>query len=131
MSDDEIIAALRARVADSRPTDLSNYSPRLDHATADDVEAAEQVIGYPLPPLLRRIYLEVANGGIGPFGGIDGLPTLADTSYVSTLNAYEDWYAVDLEPDEPPPLPRGVMVLCDFGCAMAAMIDFRTPDGAM
>ena len=38
------------------------------------MRAAERVIGFPLPPLLRRIYGEIANGGVGPFLGVEGLP---------------------------------------------------------
>lgn len=40
--------------------------PPLEPASADAVAAAEQLLGHPMPPLLRRLYLEVANGGFGP-----------------------------------------------------------------
>ncbi len=34
--------------------------------------ATEAVLGFPLPPLLRALYTEVANGGFGPGVGIRG-----------------------------------------------------------
>lgn len=37
------------------------------------VAAAEAEVGFRLPDLLRRMYLEVANGGFGPFYGLLGL----------------------------------------------------------
>ena len=39
-----------------------------------DLERAEQRLGVELPGLLRRLYLEVANGGFGPGFGLLGLP---------------------------------------------------------
>ncbi|MFB7941408.1 hypothetical protein [Streptomyces sp. NPDC056049] len=35
-----------------------------------EVEAAEDIIGRPLPALLRRIYTEVGDGGFGRDGGL-------------------------------------------------------------
>jgi len=49
--------------------------PMFPPVTATDVEAAEQVVGRPLPELLRRIYTEVGNGGFGPDTGLAALTT--------------------------------------------------------
>jgi hypothetical protein len=38
--------------------------------------AAEADLGFPLPPDLRRFYLEVADGGVGPGDGIYSLAEL-------------------------------------------------------
>ena len=38
----------------------------------------EDEIGFALPPLLRRAYLEVADGGFGPHGGLLGLEAAAN-----------------------------------------------------
>jgi hypothetical protein len=46
-------------------------SGRVDKGTlrrrAADVAAFEQVVGHPMPELLKRMCLEVANGGFGPW----------------------------------------------------------------
>src|SRR5438128_11966796 len=39
-------------------------------ATAAALDQAEWLLGLPLPALLRRVYLEVADGGFGPEGGL-------------------------------------------------------------
>jgi hypothetical protein len=39
-------------------------------ATAAALDAVEAQLGLPLPDLLRRLYLEVADGGFGPEGGL-------------------------------------------------------------
>ena len=45
-------------------------------ATDQAVEAAESELGFVLPPALRQLYLEVADGGIGPGGGVFSLTEL-------------------------------------------------------
>jgi hypothetical protein len=45
-------------------------------AAEDAVAAAEAQLGFALPAALRRVYLEVADGGVGPGGGIFSLSEL-------------------------------------------------------
>ena len=45
-------------------------------ASEDAIAAAEAELGFALPAALRRLYLEVADGGVGPGGGIFGLSEL-------------------------------------------------------
>lgn len=129
MSDDDVIDLLRQRIAAGRATDRGATVPP-PPASPEALARAEDVVGLPLPPLLRRIYAEVANGGVGPFHGINGL----DGGHVTDtpmLRVYMEDLTADLEPDDPPPLPPGVLFLCDFGCAMAALLDLRNPRGQM
>lgn len=64
MTDDEVVEAVRDRArAGSLPT------PAAPASVAD----AERTIGFSLPPLLWRLYLEVADGGFGPAEGILGV----------------------------------------------------------
>ena len=42
-------------------------------ATDEQVQKTEDVLGFPLPPLLRTLYTSIANGGFGP-AGITGVP---------------------------------------------------------
>jgi hypothetical protein len=44
--------------------------------TEASVEAAENQLGFPLPPALRQIYLEVGDGGFGPGDGLYSLAAL-------------------------------------------------------
>lgn len=41
-------------------------------ASEDDLRATEAALGFALPALLRALYAEIANGGFGPGGGIQG-----------------------------------------------------------
>src|SRR3954464_14202084 len=46
--------------------------PDLRTASHDAVAEAEAALAHPLTPLLRRLYLEVGNGGFGPGYGVLG-----------------------------------------------------------
>ncbi|AGZ40969.1 SMI1/KNR4 family protein [Actinoplanes friuliensis] len=126
MTEDEIFDAVAARVESGHQADVPDAYPQ-EPATEEAVADAERIIGYPLPPLLRRLYLEVANGGFGPFNGIEGV---ADgyAAEEGMLENYLSWRVEDL-PDDFPAWTPGVVAFCDFGCAMWALLDCRTPEG--
>ncbi|NUP81147.1 MAG: SMI1/KNR4 family protein [Nonomuraea sp.] len=118
MTEDELFAAIRATAAPDLPPP----------ASAEAVAEAEAAIGHPLPPLLRRLYLEVGNGGFGPRGGIIG------------VRGYDFWGS-DIFPDitesaldfrtESYGRRPGMVQLLDWGCCIASILDCRDPAGAM
>jgi hypothetical protein len=117
VTDDEVVetvrAAARARILPPP-------------ATPDAIADAEQIIGFRMPPLLRRLYSEVANGGVGPKDGILG---------VRGGHSQGDFYDIaELYQDGPDPsgrVPAGLVLLYDWGCAIWSLVDFRDPAGAM
>ncbi|MGI5414021.1 SMI1/KNR4 family protein [Streptomyces chartreusis] len=117
MTDDELIAAVRERVAHQ---DLPGPP------SVDAVRAVEMLVGQPMPPLLRRLYLEVANGGFGPWEVV----SLTDTGdWFSDCADLAEAYTEFADPESP--LPPGIVPVMDRGGAMWALIDFRTADGQM
>lgn len=78
------------------PRRLGLYPP----TTMMIVEAAEKTLGFSLPPLLRDLYTQVANGGFGPGYGIFGLdggyadPQIFDPSSLSQTQGgtLTEWY---------------------------------------
>jgi hypothetical protein len=131
VTDEEILAGLRTRIRDGRPTDGRPAWPVPAPATPEAVAEAEEVIGFPLPRLLRRIYLEVANGGVGPFGGIQGIRGGYASDWDNLVDLYVAEHAAPADPDLPPPPPPGVVFFCDFGCAMWTLLDCRHEQGQM
>jgi SMI1 / KNR4 family (SUKH-1) len=137
VTDEEIFEAIRARVQEGRLVD-GQFQPDLaPPASEDDLRAAERVIGFPLPPLLRRLYGEIANGGFGPSLGVEGLPGghssdcgVADDD-CGMLALYGAHRRGGFDAEEPPPLPLGVLFFCDFGCATWSLLDCRHPQGQM
>jgi hypothetical protein len=102
---------------------LFHPSANTSRKFVEGITEAERVIGFPMPPLLRRLYLEVGNGGFGP--GVLGVP---GCRYVGAV--FED--IADLYREGPDPsgaIPAGVVLLHDWGCAMWTLVDFRDPAG--
>jgi hypothetical protein len=102
-------------------------------ATEDDVRSTEKMLGFPLPPVLRKLYTQVANGGFGPGYGIVGArgghPSIGPRMYrtgwrmpervVASLREHPERY---LESDRS---PDGFMQLCHWGCGMFSELDLR------
>jgi len=101
--------------------------PPLPLATPEAVAEAENVIGYPLPRLLRKLYLEAGNGGFGPRDGIlgvrGGIPNggwndLAELHQASQADPADPWS----------PWHVGIF---NWGCAIWSLVDCRDPAGPM
>jgi SMI1 / KNR4 family (SUKH-1) len=108
-----------------------NCSP----VTEDELVQAETQLGFGLSSLLRRIYLEVGNGGFGPGYGLlplNEIPPNAVSSTASLVAEYqgmrsfsqkdiEEYFA---EEEEKPALwPERVLILCDWGCNIYSCLD--------
>jgi hypothetical protein len=97
--------------------------PRTPPATLSAVERAEFLLGAALPDLLRRLYLEVSNGGFGPGYGVlgldDGFRDDMKRTAVDILNSRGDW----------PGMPDNVLPLCHWGCAIYSFV--HCPSGRM
>lgn len=99
-------------------------------ATEDAVLEAEAAIGFPIPSILRRLYLEVANGGFGPrFSviGVRGHDYLTGGYYADIVEGYGD----GPEEEEDAVWLAGKVWLLDWGCAIWSLGDFDTPEGMM
>ncbi|PWU51223.1 hypothetical protein DLJ47_21785 [Micromonospora sp. S4605] len=112
LTEDEVFDAVVRRIttdgyldglADSRSAALRPASPAA-------VAEAEELAGRPLPSLLRRLYLEVGNGGFGPGYGLLGLRGGHRMGALDALVALE----------------RGVLILCDWGCGITSELDLAT-----
>ncbi|MFD0579678.1 SMI1/KNR4 family protein [Dactylosporangium darangshiense] len=114
--DEEVLAALLARPGKEWGAP----------ATPEAVAAAEEALGFALPPLLRRIYLEVANGGFGPHAAVMGVPGgYVDAEWIDIVEAYKFFGS------GAGPLPERMMLLLDWGCTFWSLVDCRHPDGMM
>lgn len=107
-------------------------------ATVEQIEAAEQELGFKLPRLLQEIYSQVANGGFGPGYGILGLPpngatddegetvvslygvlpigSPGDPKYTNPDFEFIDW-------------PEALLPICYYGGNSYACLDCSKEDG--
>ncbi len=78
-----------------------------------------------MPPLLRRLFLEAANGGFGPRRGILGVRGHGLTyngDWTDLLHVYRAFS---------PRMPREMLWLFDWGCAIWSLVDCSRPEGQM
>ncbi|RKE22093.1 hypothetical protein BX266_5515 [Streptomyces sp. TLI_171] len=120
-TDDEIIARIREFA------EQNELPPPAPSAAADKFEA---VSGQPMPPLLRSIYCEVADGGFGVDGNVVSLTDNGRwySDEESLLDVYRHW---SQPPEEWDIYPYHVVPLVTLGCAIWWHIDLRSPHGQM
>ncbi|MFE2912687.1 SMI1/KNR4 family protein [Kitasatospora indigofera] len=109
------LGGLVRRVAERARALARELPPPLD---AEELAAAEATLGVALPPLLARLYREVANGGFGP--GYHLLPLVGPGRTVVGLYRAERTAA---EGGTGRHWPVGVLPLMDWGCGMSAAVD--------
>jgi hypothetical protein len=84
-------------------------------ASEEQLNSAERRLGFALPPLLRRMYAEIANGGVGPGPGILGVKGGQANDHGKTV---EDLYAEMLEAVQENQRwvwPAGLLPIVDHG----------------
>jgi hypothetical protein len=86
--------------------------------SAAEVEEAERQLGFPLPDLLRELYLTVGDGGFGPSYGV--LPLLKPEPGGMGHESVVLLYAL-LRHD--PSWPERLLPFLDWGCAIASCVD--------
>jgi hypothetical protein len=94
-TDDQLIFALQTMVPRMRrkvfrpPLDSSPFQDPSPPTGERQLEEAESKLGFELPPLLRRTYREVGNGGFGPAYGLIGVgPGATDSLGQDLVDGY-------------------------------------------
>jgi hypothetical protein len=141
MTDDDLLQRVRERSQDPRlATSAGGWGAfwknpeSFQPCPIDVARDAEKRLGFALPPLLVRIWTEIANGGIGPGYGIYGLEggmtdEYTDLPIPDLLLACRDdnfWIEIAGEDSAAMSLP-----ICDWGCCTGSAIDCSIPEGKM
>ncbi|MEV7172121.1 SMI1/KNR4 family protein [Streptomyces sp. NPDC093224] len=77
-----------------------------------EIVRAEDILGFPLPPLLARLYTRVGDGGFGPEQGLLPLRRAVEAHRAQLRSGWR-W-------------PEGVLPVADLGCAVYACVDCRS-----
>lgn len=100
------------------------------------LEAFEQEFGFRLPPFVRRLYTEVADGNFGPCWGINPLRQPPNIDWQDEPLSVEGWYRYDRQwraKDEPPDywpyVAEPSIRLCEVGCNIQICVDCSTEQG--
>jgi hypothetical protein len=107
-------------------------------ASAEMLANAEKELGFTLPQTLRMIYLEVANGGIGPSFGLLGITGGAtgeqSGNAVDVYRAYRSHNDLDHDDEDLSEnernwhWPESMLPICYHGCTVYVCINCKLPD---
>jgi SMI1-KNR4 cell-wall len=99
------------------------YTPRalFPVASKRDVEKAEVELGFALPPLFRRLFLEVSNGIAGFAYDIMGTQGGCASDSGTLVEAYLS-FRTD-EEYQTGPWKVGMLPFCNWGCAIYSCVD--------
>lgn len=139
MTEDEILSKVRELASHPRRVTMaagwpgySDPAPLFKPASDRTLADAKKRFGFAIPNLLARLWTEVANEGIGPGYGIDGLKGgMTDEGvYLPLPDLFLAWRDdqpwIDLVGYES---SRRTFPICDWGCGTFSAIDSSTPDG--
>ena len=116
---------------DARAAGLTERLPQLPIASRAAVDEAEAVIGSALPDLLRRLYLEIGNGGFGPGYGVLGVGgghvdedprTAVDLFWLTGSEEHDPWRG---------PPGATLLPICNWGCGIYSFVDCSSPEARM
>src|SRR5262245_50121589 len=111
----------RARIPEKRSdaTDVAIHEIG-PPASLAQIERCEVSLGFRLPDLLRRLYLEIGNGGFGPGYGFFPIPNGASTQKRTLVSLYNECR----RPPDPGDWewPAGLLMICDWGCLIRSCV---------
>jgi hypothetical protein len=134
--DDTLVAEIKAFVMRHPPPELVpdamltaedfqklGYTPRalFPVASKSDVANAEAELGFALPPLITRLFMEVSNGIAGFAYDIMGLQGGCASDSGTLVEAYLSFRAG--EDYKAGPWKAGMLPFCNWGCAIYSCVD--------
>jgi len=125
--DDFAVAAIRLRLQ-AKITDLGKTSPsKLRPGDPVEITNDEMRLGFTLPPLMKRVYTEVGNGGFGPGYGLIGMTNgTPDDTGKTAPEIYGQFRCADRD-DPNWKWPYGLLPICHWGCAILSCVDCTDP----
>ena len=87
------------------------------------IRTAEQRLGFALPPLLRAIYRNLANGGFGPGYGLYGLEGGYPGPNEDNALTLAELHAINVSDPEAFPWPPKLLVIAHGGCLFRYAVD--------
>jgi hypothetical protein len=100
-----------------RIRDRAKYHPietSFPAASQSDIEKAEMALGFKIPELLAKCYVDIGNGGFGPGYGLIGVAGGAESDFGDVVGTYRQ-LRMDYE-KESNVWPLQLLPICDWGC---------------
>jgi hypothetical protein len=121
-----LVSRLRDRLLTEPSTDLEVCPPIQPNppVTESDLIAAEGSLGFPLPPLVRELYAQVADGGYGPGYGLIRLSAGDSMTVVISGQIFREERDANASDRQ---WPTHFIELVGWGCNIFSGIDCSQP----
>jgi hypothetical protein len=119
--------ATRARIPERRTDATDIVIPEIGSLVShEQLVRCEASLGFGLPELLRRLYLDIGNGGFGPGYGIFPIPSGEADGGRTILSLYQECR----RPAGPVKWewPAGLLMICDWGCLIRSCVYAVSPE---
>lgn len=120
---DDLIICLKERVQEQPTHPNTGYyypGPARPPLAPEQIEQAESQLGFRLPPLMVRLYSEVADGFWGPGYGLNPLlASIPDIGVVSIVESKKSYPEIGW--------PSNLIFLCSYGCGFEAYVNHMEP----
>jgi hypothetical protein len=119
--------ATRVRIPERRTDATDVVIPEIGSPVSwDQLDRCEVSLGFGIPVLIRRLYLEIGNGGFGPGYGIFAIPKGPTDGSRTIVRLYQ-------EHRTPSRMncwewPVGLLPVCDWGCLIRSHIYTLSPE---
>lgn len=100
--------------------DGSRFSPARP-ADPADIDLVEEELGFGLPNLLKKLYVDLGNGGFGPGYGVIGLSGGHTDRGHDLVSLYKELREDD-SGDPTYQWPAGVVPICHHGCGLYSCV---------
>ena len=127
-SGDDLLVLIRERATSSWADRGVSGSLVFEPASAEAIEEAEKSLDFALPPLLKRVLLEIGNGGFGPGHGILGVRGGATDEHGSSLVDLYDGLSATNPEDPGWRWPEHLVPICPWGDATYSCVDCSHPE---
>ncbi len=128
-SGDDLLALIRERASSSRADRGAPGSLVFEPASAEVIEEAEKSLDFALPPLLKRVLLEIGNGGFGPGHGLLGVRGGATDEHGNSLVDLYDGLSATNPEDPGWSWPEHLVPICPWGDSTYSCVDCSRPEG--
>ena len=111
--------------------------PPNSRITLADVEYVEHQLGFRLPQIVRRLSMEVADGGYGPNWGLNRLrhpPQLPSGPFWDVKMSVKSWhrlYHEGIDEHRLAGLPVQFIRYCEVGCNISICVDCSSESGTL
>lgn len=128
-SAEDLLVLIRERVAYVAAERGAPELLTLELANVEAIAEAEKSLDFALPQLLKRVLLEIGNGGFGPGGGLLGVRGGATDEHGNSLVDLYDGLSATHEGDPGWRWPQQLVPICPWGDSTYSCVDCSSQEG--